>query len=73
MSYHQVKPVQIVFDDDDVYIENLTINIENLRQNLEEIEKKCLKNDSLRLICLHNYLRIQLNDKLRELDNVEDF
>lgn len=67
MSQYQVKPVQIIFDDEDIYIENLETEIENLRQMIEEIEKKCVKKESLRLICLYNSLKIQLNEKEREL------
>lgn len=70
MSQYQVKPVQIIFDDEDIYIENLEMEIDNLLQMIEAIEKKCLKKESLRLICLYNSLKLQLNGKQRELDAV---
>lgn len=66
MSFLQVTPMQIVFDDDDAYIEDLSISINTLRKQLEGLEQKYLKTDDLRLICLHNFIRLQLSDKLRE-------
>lgn len=70
MSEKQVKSVQIIFDDDDEYIEKLELEIENLRKVLQNIEKKCLKNnENLRLMCLHNVLKNELNKRLREWEN----
>lgn len=68
MAQHQVKPVQIIFDEEDIYIENLETDIKNLRRKIQAIEKKCLKNENLRLICFYNSLKTQLDEKQRELD-----
>lgn len=70
MSQYQAKPVQIIFDAEDIYIENLEMEIENLRQMIEAKETQILKNENLRLICLHNSLKNQLNEKQRELDAI---
>lgn len=77
MSFFEVKPVkpmQIVFDDDEdddeMYIEKLSIAIYTLEKQLEELKQKWLKTENLRLFCLHNFLRLRLNDKLREFDTV---
>lgn len=68
MAQHQVKPVQIVFDEEDIYIENLETDIKNLQRKIEAIEKKCLKNENLRLICFYNSLKTLLDEKQRKLD-----
>lgn len=70
MPQYQVKPVQIVFDDEDIYIENLEMEIENLRLMVEALEQKYLKNESLRFMCLYNTLNMQIDEKQRELDAV---
>lgn len=70
MSVNQVNTVQIVFDDEDFYIENLTNEIESLTRMIESIEQKYYKNENLRFMCIYNTLQIQLDEKNRELDAV---
>ncbi len=69
-SLCQVKPVQIIFDEDDIFIETLVIEIEDLKQMIEEIEEKYMKTENLRLICMLNSLRVQLKEKEEELDSL---
>lgn len=70
MSEYQVNNVQIVFDDEDFRIENLTNEILNLTRMVESIERKYYKNENLRFMCIFNTLQNLLDEKHRELDAV---
>lgn len=70
MAQYQVNEVQITFDDEDIYIEYLENEIEELERMINSIEQKYYQNESLRFMCLHNTLLIQLEEKQRELDAV---
>lgn len=67
----QVKQVQIIFDDDDIRIENLTNDIKYIKKKMEALRKKYLKKKNLRLICFYNAFKKELNAKQRELDEAE--